>query len=67
MPAKLVEYATHLTSLGAAGTMDRPTETGDQLRTIHGLLQRHTSHDFRQYKANTVQHRLQRRRAACDG
>lgn len=62
LPAKLIEYATHLTSLretkGAAGLR---TEVGDHLPTICALLRRQTGHDFSRYKAGTIIRRLQRR------
>jgi len=65
MPAKLLEYATHLTAhrdpdgpsdLGAAG--------GAHLPTTYALLRRHTGHDFSQYKETTIQRRVQRRMQA---
>ncbi len=62
MPAKLIEYSTHLTALRATnGPTGSHPEVGDRLHTIHGLLKRQTGHDFSQYKENTVVRRIQRR------
>ena len=65
MPAKLVEYATHLTALRENGEVDGfRTEVGNSLSTIHTLLRRQTGHDFSQYKESTILRRLQRRMQA---
>ena len=47
MPAKLVEYAAHLTTLrGNGGSGGFREEMGNALSTIHTLLRRQTGHDF---------------------
>jgi two-component system CheB/CheR fusion protein len=62
MPAKLQEYATYLAARRDPGTPAGPREATDaHLATLYGLLQRHTGHDFSQYKASTIRRRLQRR------
>ena len=63
MPAKLVEYASHLASLG--GSAEKIDEqVGGRLAKIHRLLKRRTGHDFSQYKEGTISRRLQRRMRA---
>jgi two-component system CheB/CheR fusion protein len=57
MPARLREYAAHLTT-------GRREDTGNHLPTIYRLLQRQTGHDFSQYKDSTIRRRLQRRMQA---
>ncbi len=61
MPAKLLEYASHLRSLND-GT---PNSIREQLRihmtTIHRLLRSGAGHDFSEYKENTILRRLERR------
>jgi two-component system CheB/CheR fusion protein len=57
MPARLREYAVHLTT-------GRREDTGNHLPTIYRLLQRQTGHDFSQYKESTIRRRLQRRMQA---
>ncbi|MEO8341446.1 MAG: chemotaxis protein CheB, partial [Nitrospirota bacterium] len=63
MPAKLMEYAAHLSS-----TNGKPNSIREQLGThsgkIHGLLRRRAGHDFSQYKENTITRRLSRRMKA---
>ncbi|HEV8712904.1 MAG TPA: chemotaxis protein CheB [Candidatus Binatia bacterium] len=66
MPAKLIEYVTHLTALretnGPAGLHQE--EMSHHLHTICGLLKRQTGHDFSQYKEGTLVRRLRRRMQA---
>ena len=65
MPAKLREYATHLTVLRERnGPPGLGAEVNDHLHTIHALLKRRTGHDFSQYKEGTVVRRMQRRMQA---
>jgi len=65
MPAKLVEYATHLAVLRESGGNDGfRKEVGNSLSVIHTLLRRQTGHDFSQYKGSTILRRLQRRMQA---
>src|SRR6185436_5737638 len=65
MPAKLIEYATHLTALRENGGADGfRREAGNSLSMIQTLLRRHTGHDFSQYKESTILRRLQRRMQA---
>src|SRR5258708_3936525 len=56
MPAKLIEYAAHLSSLNG-----KPNSIREQIRThlgkIHGLLLRRTGHAFSQYKESTFARR----------
>ncbi len=63
MPAKLTEYAAHLSLLdGKAGTIRE--QIAAQLGLLHGLLRRRTGHDFSQYKEGTIARRLERRMKA---
>jgi two-component system, chemotaxis family, CheB/CheR fusion protein len=65
MPAKLIEYATHLAALRETpGSDGFRQEVGNSLSTIHTLLRRQTGHDFSQYKESTIIRRLQRRMQA---
>src|SRR6267378_1850900 len=65
MPAKLIEYATHLTAYrDPDGGADLGAAAGAHLPTLYALLQRHTGHDFSQYKETTIQRRVQRRMQA---
>jgi two-component system CheB/CheR fusion protein len=65
MPAKLIEYATHLTTRrDLGGPAGRREAAGEDLPTIYALLRRHTGHDFSQYKETTIHRRLQRRMQA---
>ncbi len=60
MPAKLLEYAAHLSSL--KGTSDSIREQASRhFGKIHDLLRRTAGHDFSQYKEATVSRRLERR------
>ena len=62
MPAKLIEYATHLTARRDLRGPDGLREGGgEHLSTIYGLLRRQTGHDFSQYKETTIHRRLHRR------
>jgi two-component system CheB/CheR fusion protein len=62
MPAKLIEYATHLTAHRDRRGPDGFHEAGgEHLSTIYGLLRRQTGHDFSQYKETTIYRRLHRR------
>ena len=62
MPAKLVDYASHLSS--ANGKAVREQIDAINLGKIHTLLRRRAGHDFSQYKENTILRRLQRRMKA---
>jgi two-component system CheB/CheR fusion protein len=63
MPAKLMEYAAHISALNS-----KPDSIREQIRThlgkIHGLLRRRAGHDFSQYKESTFARRLERRMKA---
>ncbi|HSZ53922.1 MAG TPA: chemotaxis protein CheB, partial [Caulobacteraceae bacterium] len=62
MPARLLDYQTHLASVaerkGADGTR---TDAGSHLSTIMTALRARSGHDFSQYKEKTLIRRLQRR------
>jgi two-component system, chemotaxis family, CheB/CheR fusion protein len=62
MPAKLVDYAVHLSSTN--GKAIREQFDGTHLDRIHNLLRRRAGHDFSQYKESTVLRRLERRMKA---
>ncbi len=62
MPARLMEHRAHL--LEVAGQKDANgarTDTAEHLKAISAILQRGISHDFGQYKQNTLVRRVQRR------
>jgi two-component system CheB/CheR fusion protein len=63
MPAKLMEYAAHLSLLDG-----KPNRIREQIAThlgkVHGLLRHRAGHDFSQYKENTIARRLERRMKA---
>jgi two-component system CheB/CheR fusion protein len=63
MPAKLMEYAAHLSALHGQPN-DIRQEIGRQLGRIHTRLQRRAGHDFSQYKETTIARRLERRMKA---
>lgn len=62
MPAKLLEYASHLRSLndGTPPNSIREQLSGHMAK-IHRLLRNGTGHDFSEYKENTIARRLERR------
>ena len=63
MPAKLREYATHLTALnGSLNTIRK--QIGKHLGKIHGWLRKRCGHDFSQYKESTISRRVERRMKA---
>ncbi|MBL8780984.1 MAG: PAS domain S-box protein [Alphaproteobacteria bacterium] len=62
MPARLMEYRAHM--LDVAGEKDENgtrTDTAEHLKAISAILRRGISHDFGQYKQNTLVRRVQRR------
>src|ERR1043166_8082889 len=63
MPAKLIEYAAHLSSVNG-----KPNSIREQIPAhaskIIGLLRRRAGHDFSQYKENTIIRRVDRRMKA---
>ena len=62
MPARLIEYRAHM--LDVAGEKDENgtrTDTAEHLKAISAILRRGISHDFGQYKQNTLVRRVQRR------
>jgi len=63
MPAQLIAYARH--ALGRDSTRPSPAAPSaeDALKKIFILLRAHTSHDFSQYKQNTISRRVERRMA----
>ena len=65
MPAKLLEYAAHLSWVNGNGTSSSLHEQiGERLGKVYDLLRRRAGHDFSQYKANTSIRRLERRMKA---
>src|SRR5438552_14147732 len=60
MPAKLLEYAAHLSAInGRSGSIRE--QIGGQLEKIHRILRRLAGHDFSQYKEGTSSPRFDRR------
>ncbi len=62
MPARLMEHRSHL--FDVAGQKDENgtrTDTAEHLKAISAILRRGISHDFGQYKQNTLVRRVQRR------
>ena len=63
MPAKLLEYAAHLTALnGSLHTIRQ--QIGKHVGKIHGWLRKRCGHDFSQYKESTIARRVERRMKA---
>ncbi len=60
MPAKLMEYAAHLTSAGGKSNGLRD-QIAMHISKIHRVLRRRSGHDFSQYKESTIARRLERR------
>ena len=63
MPAKLIAYAAHLSTLNGKGD-DIKNQIGERMGQVFNLLQRGSGHDFRGYKQSTISRRLQRRMQA---
>jgi two-component system CheB/CheR fusion protein len=62
MPAKLVEYATHLVEIRDRQTIETLREDGRKhLVRIYALLRSKTGHDFSRYKDSTFIRRVRRR------
>ncbi|HEY2049830.1 MAG TPA: chemotaxis protein CheB, partial [Caulobacteraceae bacterium] len=62
MPARLLDYQTHLASVaGRKGADGTRTDAGSHLSTIMAALRARSGHDFRAYKEKTLVRRLQRR------
>ena len=65
MPAKLLDYATHLVSANGGGAPDSlRAQIATSIPRIHAILRRRAGHDFSQYKENTIARRLERRMKA---
>ena len=63
MPAKLVAYAAHLSSLD--GKSDKTgAQLGEHMNKVYNLLRRRVGHDFSGYKESTIERRLHRRMKA---
>ena len=63
MPAKLIAYAAHLSSLdGKADGMKK--QISERMGQVFNLLRRGSGHDFSGYKQSTIGRRLQRRMKA---
>ena len=63
MPAKLLEYAAHLTASNGSINSTRQ-QIRKHLSKIHGLLRKGCGHDFSQYKESTISRRVERRMKA---
>ncbi|MFH1569819.1 MAG: chemotaxis protein CheB [Gemmatimonadota bacterium] len=61
MPRALVEYVQHTARLGPPGSRPLVGQGSPMLQKICGLIRERTSHDFSQYKTNTLVRRLERR------
>jgi two-component system, chemotaxis family, CheB/CheR fusion protein len=65
MPAKLLDYASHLVSSNGSGTTDiLRAQIAVHMGKVHAILRRRAGHDFSQYKENTIARRLERRMKA---
>ena len=60
MPAKLLEYAGHVSSTNGDANGIRDA-IGAHIGKIHSLLRRKVGHDFSQYRVNTIARRVARR------
>lgn len=63
MPAKLIAYAEHLSSLDG-NSERRYWQLSDHMARVYSLLRRRVGHDFAGYKESTIKRRLQRRMKA---
>jgi two-component system CheB/CheR fusion protein len=63
MPARLIAYASQIFKRRHRQPNPSPTHAQDVLAKICVLLRAHTSHDFSQYKENTIIRRVERRMA----
>jgi len=63
MPAQLIAYVAHAFGKASLSAFPPPAKAEDVLRKIFLLLRAETSHDFSQYKRNTIFRRVQRRMA----
>jgi two-component system CheB/CheR fusion protein len=63
MPARLIAYASQVFSRKPRLPQPSPVHSQDVLAKICVLLRAQTSHDFSQYKENTITRRVQRRMA----
>jgi two-component system CheB/CheR fusion protein len=61
MPAKLLEYTSHLRSLNHGASDSIREQLSRHMPTIHRLLRNSAGHDFSEYKENTIARRLERR------
>ena len=61
MPAKLIAYAAHLSSLDGDGLSK---QIGERMGQVFNLLRRGSGHDFSGYKESTIGRRLKRRMQA---
>ncbi|HET7313061.1 CheR family methyltransferase [Salinisphaera sp.] len=62
MPAKLAEYARHLSAVAPDKDADgNRRDAAEHLRTISAILYEQLGHDFGQYKQSTLTRRVQRR------
>ena len=63
MPAKLIAYASHLSSLDGK-TDGMKKQISERMGQVFNLLRRGSGHDFSGYKESTIGRRLQRRMKA---
>lgn len=61
MPAKLIAYAAHISSLDGDGLKK---QIGEHMGQVFDLLRRGSGHDFSGYKQSTIGRRVQRRMQA---
>ena len=61
MPAQLVAYVAHAFGGPPRPADEPPPKTENALKKIFVLLRAQTSHDFSQYKLNTINRRIERR------
>ncbi|MBI5603544.1 MAG: DUF745 domain-containing protein [Deltaproteobacteria bacterium] len=65
MPEQLIAYGQHAFGHRPKPVSAPPPSAGDNLKKVFILLRAQTSHDFSQYKQNTIQRRIERRMAVA--
>ena len=65
MPDQLIAYVKHAFGHRLQTRSPRPPGAGDTLQKVFILLRAQTSHDFSQYKQNTIRRRIERRMAVA--
>jgi two-component system CheB/CheR fusion protein len=63
MPAQLIAYVAHIFGKALRPASSLAPKAEDAMRKVFVLLRAQTSHDFSQYKQNTIRRRVERRMA----